>query len=195
LAREQDDLCYLRAVDVVGFGNLDFDVIHGILLGLGRSMKMLDRYLLLKPTTRLVIEWPVLIAVGILGAICTRYRIPLFPYSNIIGFAIFVIGIVIHIRCHLVHQRADQQSEKIEKLLTAGVFSRVRHPMYASLVLIVLGIALASGVLIALIPATIIAILSLLTALKEEEFLIEKFGNEYKGYMKRVPYRFIPKIL
>lgn len=156
---------------------------------------MLGKYLLLKPTTRLIIEWPLLIAVGIIGAICTRYRIPLFPYSNITGFAIFVIGIVIHIRCHLVHQQADQQSEEIEKLLTTGVFSRVRHPMYSSLVLIVLGIAIASGVLIALIPAIVIAVLNLLTAFKEEEFLIEKFGDEYREYMKRVPYRFVPKIL
>ena len=156
---------------------------------------MLGKYLLLKPTTRLVIEWPVLIAVGIFGAICTRYRIPLFPYSNIIGFAIFVIGIVIHMRCHLAHQQADQRSDKIEKLLTTGIFSHVRHPMYASLVLLVLGIAIASGVLIALIPAIVIAILNLLTAFKEEEFLIEKFGDEYREYMKRVRCRFIPRIL
>jgi len=158
-------------------------------------MKLLNRYLLLKPTTRLIIEWPVLIVVGIAGAIFTRYRIPLFPYSNIAGFVIFVLGLIIHMRCHLVHRQAGEQSEKIEKLLTTGIFSRVRHPMYASLVLIVLGIALASGVILALVPAVIIAVLNLLTALKEEKFLMEKFGDEYREYMKNVPYRFIPKIL
>lgn len=158
-------------------------------------MNIFEKYLLLKPTTRLITEWPVLIAVGILGAIFTRYRIPLFPYSNIVGFVIFVVGLIVHMRCHLVHQQADQQSEKIEKLLTTGIFSRVRHPMYASLILIVLGIAIASGVTLALVPAVIIAVLNLLTALKEEESLIRKFGDEYREYMKKVPYRFIPKIL
>ena len=156
---------------------------------------MLDKYLLLKPTTRLIIEWPALIAVGILGAIFTRYRIPLFPYSNIAGLVLFVLGLIVHMRCHLVHQQAAEQSEKIEKLLTTGIFSRVRHPMYGSLVLVVLGIAIASGVTLALVPAVIIAVLNMLTALKEEEFLIKKFGDEYIEYMRNVPYRFIPKIL
>ncbi|KPK72473.1 hypothetical protein AMJ87_04725 [candidate division WOR_3 bacterium SM23_60] len=67
--------------------------------------------------------------------------------------------------------------------------------MYASLVLIVLGVAFASGITIALMPAMVIAVLNLLTALKEGEFLLERFGDEYKEYMKRVLYRFIPKIL
>ena len=156
---------------------------------------MLDRYLLLKPTTRMMIEWPVLIAVVIVGAIFTRYRIPYYPISNIIGGTVLVLGMVIHMRCHSVHQQADQQSEKIEKLLTTGIFSHVRHPMYASLVLIVLGFAFASGIAMVLIPAIVIAVLNLLTALKEEEFLLEKFGDEYKEYMKSVPYRFIPRIL
>jgi len=85
---------------------------------------MLDKYLMLKPTTRMVIEWPVLIAVGIIGAFFTRYRIPYYPISNIIGGAVLVLGMVIHMRCHLVHQQADQQSEKIEKLLTTRIFPR-----------------------------------------------------------------------
>ena len=149
----------------------------------------------MKPTTRLIIEWPILIAVGIIGAIFTRHRIPFFPYSNIVGFAMFVLGIVIHVRCHLIHEQAAEHSDKIEKLLTTGIFAHARHPMYASLFLVVLGIALASGVTLALVPAMIIAVLNLLTALKEEKFLIEKFGDEYREYMKKVPYRFIPKII
>ncbi len=157
-------------------------------------MKLMDRYLLLKPATRMVIEWPVLISVGVVGAIFTPYRIPFFPFSNIVGLIVFVLAMSIHMKCHLVHKQADQESEKIDKLVTIGFFSRIRHPMYSSLILVILGMTLAAGVAIMLIPALILSVLTVLTALKEEKFLVRKFGNQYVDYMSRVPYRFIPRI-
>lgn len=48
-----------------------------------------------------------------------------------------------------------------------------------------------------MIPVTILVILSvllILTALREEEYLLRKFRREYEEYMRRVPWRFIPKI-
>jgi len=46
-----------------------------------------------------------------------------------------------------------------------------------------------------LIPAVIFTILTYLTAIKEEELLKERFGKEYEEYARRVPWRFIPKIV
>jgi protein-S-isoprenylcysteine O-methyltransferase Ste14 len=157
-------------------------------------MNLLDRYLLVKPATRMVIEWPILIAVGILGAIFTPYRMPFFPFSNIIGVIVFVLAVSIHMKCHMVHKQADQESRKIEKLVTTGIFSRVRHPMYLSLILMILGMTVGSGVTIMIVPAIALSVLTVLTAFKEEHFLISKFGDQYNDYMKRVPYRFIPRI-
>ncbi|MDH4211510.1 MAG: isoprenylcysteine carboxylmethyltransferase family protein [candidate division WOR-3 bacterium] len=157
-------------------------------------MRFIDKYLLMKPAIRMVIEWPVLIAFGILGALFTPWRIPLFPVSNIVGIVVFVSAMSFHMKGHAVHKQADQDSEKIEELVTGGMFSRVRHPMYSSLILIILGMTIASGVVIMILPAVILSLLTILTALKEEEFLIKKFGGEYREYMKRVPYRFIPRI-
>lgn len=157
-------------------------------------MNLLDRYLLVKPAIRMIIEWPVLIGVGILGAIFTPYRIPFFPFSNIIGVIVFVAAMSFHMRCHMVHKQADQESEKIKKLVTTGIFSRVRHPMYSSLVFVILGMTVATGVTLMLIPALVLSVLTVLTAFKEERFLSSKFGNQYNDYMKRVPYRFIPRI-
>jgi len=143
----------------------------------------------------MVMEWPVLIAVGIVGGLFTPYRIPFFPVSNIVGFLVFVFAILFHMRCHTVHKQADQESKKIEKLVTTGIFSRIRHPMYSSLILAILGMTIASGVAVMIIPALILSVLTVLTALKEEEFLVLKFGDLYTNYMKEVPYRFIPGVV
>ena len=157
-------------------------------------MSVIDKYLLLKPTTRMVIEWPVLIAFGILGGLFTTWRIPFFPVSNIAGIVIFVAAMSFHMKGHAVHEQADQDAGKIEKLVTNGMFAHIRHPMYSSLILMVAGLTIASGVVIMILPALIVSLLTVLTALKEEEFLVKKFGDEYREYMERVPYRFIPKI-
>jgi len=46
-----------------------------------------------------------------------------------------------------------------------------------------------------LVPAVIFTILTILTAVKEETALREKFKKEYEEYAKRVPWRFIPYIV
>jgi hypothetical protein len=49
-------------------------------------MKMqtpLNQYLLAKPTLRMVVEWPIIIIIGILGEIFSWGRIPLSPYSKL----------------------------------------------------------------------------------------------------------------
>jgi len=158
-------------------------------------MRIIDKYLLMKPAIRLVIEWPLLIASGILGGLYTTWRFPFFPVSNIVGIIVFVAAMSFHMKGHAVHKQADQDSEEIEKLVTTGMFSQVRHPMYSSLMLMIVGMTVASGVMIMVLPAALLCLLTFLTALREEEFLIKKFGDEYKEYMKRVPYRFIPRIV
>ncbi|UCD05368.1 MAG: isoprenylcysteine carboxylmethyltransferase family protein [candidate division WOR-3 bacterium] len=157
-------------------------------------MIAIDKYLLLKPTTRMIIEWPILIAFGILGGLLTPWRIPFFPISNVAGIIVFVAAMSLHMKGHAVHKQADQNAEKIEDLVTTGMFAHVRHPMYSSLILMVVGMTVATGVAIMILPALIVSLLTVLTALKEEEFLIKRFGDEYREYMARVPHRFIPRI-
>jgi protein-S-isoprenylcysteine O-methyltransferase Ste14 len=66
--------------------------------------------------------------------------------------------------------------------------------MYLSLIVMEFGIVIAWGIVWMLIPAIISSILTILTALKEEQSLLEKFGKQYEEYMKKVPWRMIPKL-
>ena len=159
-----------------------------------RENGLLDKYLLAKPTVRMAIEWPILIGVGIVGTIFSPQRIPFSPISNIVGIGLLAMGLVIHESSHRVHKQAHQQSERIERLVTEGLYSKIRHPLYLGLILIYFGFAFAWGIIWILAPTVIFIALTILTAIREEEVMRGKFGREYEEYMRRVPWRFIPRI-
>lgn len=159
-----------------------------------RKNSLLDKYLLAKPTIRMVLEWPILICLGIIGTVFSLQTIPFYPISNIFGFLILVIGIVIHESSHKIHKQAHQQSKGIEKLATQGIYSHIRHPCYSGLILMYFGFAFSWGIAWILVPVIIFVILTILTAIREEDVMKEKFGKEYEEYMGRVTWKFIPKI-
>ncbi|HYP34546.1 MAG TPA: protein-S-isoprenylcysteine O-methyltransferase [Burkholderiaceae bacterium] len=72
------------------------------------------------------------------------------------------------------------------RLVTRGVYRRVRHPMYLSFFVLGVGQALLVANWIAGFAG--LASTALLVALrlpKEEAMMIEQFGDEYRGYMRR----------
>jgi protein-S-isoprenylcysteine O-methyltransferase Ste14 len=155
---------------------------------------LLDKILLAKPTHRMVVEWPILIIVAVLGEVFEWSKIPFSPYSNIIGGAVIAGALILHVYCHQVHNKAHQQSSSIDSVVSTGVFGRIRHPMYLSLILMYFGFAIAWGVLWIFLPASMFSTLAVFTATREEEFLVQKLGSQYKEYMKAVPWRFIPGV-
>ncbi len=70
-------------------------------------------------------------------------------------------------------------------MVTEGIYSKIRHPLYLGLVLIYPGFALSWGCVWILIPAVIFVILIMLTAIREEKIMKEKFRKEYEEYMRR----------
>ena len=158
-----------------------------------KAKTLLDRYLLAKPNVRALIEWPILIGVGVTGTIFSLPTIPLFPATNVFGAILLITWFWIHGLSHKVHKQAHEQVESIEKLVTIGIYSRIRHPGYMGLILIYLGFTFAWGIVWIFVPAVVFSILTYLTAIKEEEYLKTKFAKEYEDYIRQVPRRFIPK--
>jgi protein-S-isoprenylcysteine O-methyltransferase Ste14 len=66
--------------------------------------------------------------------------------------------------------------------------------MYLSLILMYLGLAIAWGGAWMLLPAVLFSAVTVLIAIQEEEFLLEKFGRQYEEYQRQVPWRFVPGI-
>jgi protein-S-isoprenylcysteine O-methyltransferase Ste14 len=74
-----------------------------------------------------------------------------------------------------------------EKLVTQGIFAIVRHPQFLCMPLMPVALTLISQHWIVItidVPALVLGIISIQGA---DEGGIEKFGDEYREYMKRVP--------
>jgi protein-S-isoprenylcysteine O-methyltransferase Ste14 len=79
------------------------------------------------------------------------------------------------------------------KLSTSGPYRWIRHPLYTFGTLFFLSFALmADSWFIALMAVLAIVLLSMRLP-NEEAHLIEKFGNEYREYMKQTG-KFLPKL-
>ena len=78
------------------------------------------------------------------------------------------------------------------RLLTEGIYSRMRHPRYVQVLLALLGYALIANYLAGYAVFLLALIWIPLVVLLEEKELRQRFGAEYEAYCARVP-RFIPK--
>lgn len=76
------------------------------------------------------------------------------------------------------------------KLGTSGLYKYVRHPMYSSVLLLSLGIALLSGSLVKYLLVVCLYALFYYKSRFEERYLRQKFNN-YEDYAKSTS-RFIP---
>jgi protein-S-isoprenylcysteine O-methyltransferase Ste14 len=76
------------------------------------------------------------------------------------------------------------------KLSTTGLYKYVRHPMYSSVLLLALGIALHGGSLIKYLLVLSLCFLFYLKSVYEERYLRMKYAD-YAQYSTRTP-RFIP---
>lgn len=78
-----------------------------------------------------------------------------------------------------------------QPLLDQGIYTRLRHPRYAALLLGVCAAAFASNYLaLYLLCPGVMGLLYGITLMEERE-LVDRFGEEYRKYQQRVP-RFFP---
>lgn len=85
------------------------------------------------------------------------------------------------------------QTERGQKVISSGVYSVVRHPMYIGAILTYIGVSLFINSLIGLIVGLILSALFVLRIFGEEKMLETELEG-YKEYEKKVKYRLIPYI-
>jgi protein-S-isoprenylcysteine O-methyltransferase Ste14 len=112
-----------------------------------------------------------------------------------IGVALQCIGLVPIVAASCINPFLEGivriQDDRGHTVITSGVYSVVRHPMYTGLMLERLAWALTLGSLWAAIPAVVAALAFCFRALNEERVLRDGLPG-YAEYMRRTPYRLIP---
>ena len=83
-------------------------------------------------------------------------------------------------------------TRKEHKLVTHGIYRWVRHPLYTVGSSLYISFGLMADNWFIILLAVLTFIVMAIRTPKEEANLIEKFGDEYREYMKRTG-RFLPK--
>ncbi len=113
--------------------------------------------------------------------------------SQSIGFGLGILAIVIAVVAVLSFKKAKttvnpMKTENISSLVTTGIFSYSRNPMYVAMSLLLFGFGIYMGTSLFSVFWTVFFILYLtrFQIMPEEKLLIGIFGNEYKNYCKNV---------
>ena len=122
---------------------------------------------------------------------------PLRSGPLISGVVCFVIGLWFFYRSHAdlgTNWSITLEVREQHRLITQGVYRRIRHPMYLALALYSIGQALIIPNWVAG-PSNLIAfaILCALRVRAEERMMVEGFGEEYAAYSARTK-RLIPGV-
>ncbi len=132
-----------------------------------------------------------ILVITIIGIILSHLNY--IPYSiKEIKFPLIIIGIILIILSGYMWYRSvikDKVDKFIEKgkLLTTGIYSYTRNPIYSAFTILSLGmILIENNYYLLILPFIYWLFLTILMILTEEKWLQEEFGKEYEEYKKRV---------
>ncbi|MEK7403614.1 MAG: isoprenylcysteine carboxylmethyltransferase family protein [Acidobacteriota bacterium] len=121
------------------------------------------------------------------------------PFLIALAVPVYVLVVALrfklgkHLRARILTGLPELAPEKYERrLLTEGIYSRIRHPRYVQVFLALLAYAMAANYLAGYVLLALSALWILLLVRIEEKELRDRFGAEYEAYCARVP-RFIPR--
>ena len=113
----------------------------------------------------------------------------------VIGDALLVVGFYGILRVYRVNSytaaTVDVTSGQV--VVATGPYAVVRHPMYASALLYVVGTPLALGSLWGLVPFAVMLPALIWRLLDEEQMLARELAG-YRDYQRRVRYRLVPRV-
>ena len=108
------------------------------------------------------------------------------------GILLILFGIYLWLQAVIVEKINKKVKEK--KLITSGVYSFVRNPVYSAFIFIFTGsLLLTANYFLLILPFIFWAFLTILMKNTEEKWLKNEFGKEYEIYLKEVN-RVIPWI-
>lgn len=131
-----------------------------------------------------------IIMIGPLTAIFGVWEIPANKIVTIItGMVVFLLGTFVYFKWEIFWHKTYKG-----QLVTGGIFQYIRHPHYTSLLIVGFGLAFFFYSLFAIAIAVIAIPIMIWSILDEEKLLIKQYGEDYKKFMEKVPWRIIPKI-
>ena len=126
----------------------------------------------------------VIIFIGVIFFAMHAMAAPWTP-MRIAGLAIATPAFAALIVARLQLGRAFSVRAKASTLVTSGIYSRIRNPIYVFSAIMLVGLVIWFGDLRLLLFLIILVPMQFLRARKEQAVLAEKFGEEYQAYKRQ----------
>jgi protein-S-isoprenylcysteine O-methyltransferase Ste14 len=115
------------------------------------------------------------------------------PYVQFIIAIVFIIpGAWLGIKGVTELGLKESETHHPEKVITTGLYSRMRHPQYTGAILSHIGISYLFAAYYSILMTPLVILVNYILCWKEEKELVREFGEDYENYQKSVP-MFIPK--
>lgn len=132
-------------------------------------------------------------AIVLVGFVAIFLFVPArFVFSENMFFSFLIVPAVIYwthffVGALRVHRKAALSVDKIDRIITKGVYSKVRHPIYSADIFLGWAIFFFYPDVRFLLGAHLLMFVLLFWMRLEEKALTEKFGREYLDYKEKVP--------
>jgi len=100
----------------------------------------------------------------------------------IVGGVLAAVGWVCLVIARLQLGASFSVTAKARRLVTTGLYSKIRNPIYVFSAMFLLGLVIVSGMWLLLIPLMVLIPLQIVRSRKERKVLEEAFGEEYVRY-------------
>lgn len=127
---------------------------------------------------------PQVIGSAVLVTLILSYQVP-WNATRYIGLTITVLAAVVFLTARYQLGESFSVNPQARQLVTSGVYSRIRNPLYVFSTLMILGAVIAyQQPVFLLIPAAIVVVQAT-RAHREARVLEAAFGDAYRDYRKR----------
>lgn len=99
-----------------------------------------------------------------------------------IGLVFFLLGLITNIFATI-----NFATTPIKEPVTQGIYRYSRHPIYVAIVLIYLSVGIASVSWVFILVSIIWSVLIYISAVGEERYCLEKYGETYREYLNKTP--------
>lgn len=111
----------------------------------------------------------------------------------VIGLPLFIYGMINVIEIVNINQKAQLKKNHPGYILKEGYYNKMRHPMYAMIILIQFSLFFSLCSLLGLLIGSLFTTTFMLFGLYEEKYQLRPiFGEEYKNYSNDVKIRYFP---
>ncbi|GEM_PF-767686 len=105
--------------------------------------------------------------------------------ATVIGLTILVPSLILLVIARLQLGGSFSVTPQAKELVTTGIYSRIRHPIYLFAQLTILGIVLCVHHTGLLAAWGVLVCIQFVRSRREEKVLEEKFGDVYRAYKKK----------